>query len=729
MKPFDPLATIIRHWFKIVVFGMPIFIMILPILMIKNTPYYSAFGKLRISPVVPALITRSDELSITGYYNSYVQTQVDKIKTPEIIETAAKKLPARFQSILIPNGIPLTRGAEIIRRRLIVVQMPGTHIITVTLGGTKPDGLAEMVNSVLEVYLEKLREEDEGRDNRRLMYLKQERDIRGKELERLSDIMHKLSSEASTSTFSEMHNLHDPALVTLQHSYVKAYEKRVEKENTLKELRKEIERLEKISLDPLVAEMVENNDALSQIDFFTYQMLQQMRSSIDGIAKDNPDKKYIDARMKGMKDYLEKMRENIRERSQSVIYGKRDVEHQQRLLKAEAEFRQAKLEEEEILKERNRLQLLKSSASQSLLKGQEIAAQLEHLRTMLNRIDERMNDLKLESMAPGRITLESRARKPEFPESDGSKKALIMAIALSFGVATASCIAFDILDKRIRTRKDITSAIGAQPSWPISNYLPHSISGVEFHYVTRLDPRNKVAMSLYTLAVHIDKERQDHNARIAVFTGVDSCSGVTGIAINTAYALSLMCSGILVIDANLLHPNISSLTGIKSEINVWDLLDRGKSIDDCISPVREHGFDILPLFLESHTSELGPIARISLIKAIKQLKTRYGFIVIDAPPILMHDITEYLLVHSDIAALIVQGDRSSYSSTYLAVDIILKLQVPALKPVLNWGAPRQRLRIEEIAASILKRLENLLLALPGRLAKLSLYIERIRGKI
>ena len=720
-KPIDPAATVTRHWFKVAVFGSALFIVIFPVLLLVKSPYYSAVGKLRISPVVPALISRSEELSITGYYTSYVQTQVDKIKTSEILEAAVADLPPDIRRIMAPGDMPLQRAAEILRRRMIVIQVAGTHLISITLGGTRPEGLAETINAVLGAYMERLREEEEGRDNRRLMYLKKDRDARKQEVERLTGELKELSRDAHTSTFSEMHNVHEPALVSLQHAYVSAYQKRVEKENALAELRAGIERESAISLDPMVAEMVEANDALHQIDFYTYQMLQQMRSSIDGVSKSNPDKKYIDARMSGMQDYLEKMRDSIRQRSHSVIYGKRDVEQQQRIIRAEAECRQAEQEELDIVAERDRVQQLRAETSQAIMKGQEIEATLEHLRSMLNRIDERINDLKLETMAPGRVTLESAARRPEVPDGEQSKKGLLLALLLSYGAAAALCIGFDILDRRVRTRKDVAAAVGAPPTWPVSDYSRHARPGTGFHRITRDDPRSTAAMAINSLAVHLDKERLDHGGKVAVFTGVDGCSGVTGIAINTAYALSKVCGKTLVIDANRLSPGVALLCGSAAPVS-GNSPEGSAWFASLITPDAGPGYDLLDLTAES----IPGFEKSALPGMLRELRGRYGYIVIDAPPVLRHDMTEYLLVHADVAALVIQGDRSLYGATHMAADIIFKLQVPALAPVLNWGAPRLRSQGERAVAELLRRVEEGLRGLPALLASAADRIAQFR---
>jgi polysaccharide biosynthesis transport protein len=718
-KPFDPLATVSRHWLKIVLLGAVLFIILLPALLLFKKPFYSASGKLLVSPVVPAFTARGDELSIAGYYNSYVQTQVDRIKTPEILTAALKKLPAEARGIFMPDPAPLSLAAEMLGRRLIVTHVAGTHLISITLSGSSPDGLSELINAVMEAYLSQLRGEEEGRDNRRLLYLKKEKDALEQEIARNTQLLNDASREADTSTFSEMHNVHDPALNVLQAAVVRAYERRVEKENALKEARTEVENLKKVSLDPLVEQMVEDNDALSQIDFFTYQTQQQMRSSIDGVSQSNPDRKYIDIRMKGMQDYLDKMRGDIRNRAHTIVYGKRDAEIEQRIIKAESEFREAQSQEQDLIKERDRVEKLKVATSLAILKGQEAEARIDHQRSMLNKIDERLNDLRLESMAPGRISLESPARRPDLPDSEGARKAVTMALLIALAAAAVVCVAFDITDNRIRTRKDFSAAIGARPSWPISNYLRYARPGVAFHRITQDDPDSMVARALNTLTVHLDRERVEHGSSAAVITGVDPQSGVTGIALNVACSMARMCARVLVVDANLLHPQLAEKTGVPVQPDLVALLTESAPLERCIKPAAESGFDILPLREALSREVLAGLNRAALRELLKELRSRYDFIVIDAAPVLAHDLTEYLLTLSDIAVLVVQGDRSLYRTTYMATDILLKLKVAALAPVLNWGAPRQRTQSEARMAENMRRIEKMLRCAPQHLTGLA----------
>ena len=114
-KPFDPIASFKRHWLKIFIFGGFIFLILYPFSIFMSKPYYTASGKVRINPVTTSYISRSDERSITGYYSSYVSTQVNRILEVDLLEKAVDRLPANAKAIYLPPGMPLSIAARPIK--------------------------------------------------------------------------------------------------------------------------------------------------------------------------------------------------------------------------------------------------------------------------------------------------------------------------------------------------------------------------------------------------------------------------------------------------------------------------------------------------------------------------------------------------------------------------------------------------------------------------------------
>jgi uncharacterized protein involved in exopolysaccharide biosynthesis len=174
-KSIDPLGTLRRHWLKVVVFGGGLFVLFIPFCLSLQEPYYLALGKLRVSPATATFIIRYEETPITPYYKDYVRTQVDLIQAPDILENAIFRLPAPLKVLFIPEGMSLSLAAKILGERLKVMHITGTHLILINLNGRNPEGLAEIINNIMDVYLEKVQIEEEGKDHRRLIYLKKEK--------------------------------------------------------------------------------------------------------------------------------------------------------------------------------------------------------------------------------------------------------------------------------------------------------------------------------------------------------------------------------------------------------------------------------------------------------------------------------------------------------------------------------------------------------------------------
>lgn len=709
-KPFDPILSLTRHWLKIVFFGTSLFGLFIPLALFISKPYYDATGKLRIAPVIPTFISQTEDYSITAYYHDYVRTQVNRIKKLSILEKAIDKLPDDLKNNFMTNNGPLSFAAINLEKRLEVSQIRDTHLIKIYLSADKPHGLAELINHIMGIYQAKLQEEEEGKDNRRLNYLQEEKGQLEIQIANQTRLLQQIADAAGTSTFSEMYNIFSRQLQDLQEAYTRAYAKRVEKENIYKEAVREAEALKELSLSSLVDEMVEKDQSLWDTSFWTYKTLQELRASQDGVAKNNPDRKYTDERMRGMQKYLQKLRNDVRNRAETIIKEKRDFELRQKIIQVEYEFIAAKKAETELRQERDRVQVQAAGASRKILNGQQIEAGLKNMRRLLDRIDERIRDLTLESRAPGRVTLESYARKPGKPAGNNKKKLLALFFVISFGGVLGLAVLFDSTDDRIRGPKDIINALGFPPTWPISDYLITRFQNTPFARVTLDDPSNVVAKAIRSLAVRLDQDRDRHGAKVAVFTAIDSGSGTSEIILNTAHAMARLCQKTLIIEANFIHPGLATLVNFdKSKPGLIDLLMGRADLPDCISYDPERGLDIILAGGIPTPEELSRLDQLRLISIFEDLKKQYNFIIADTAPVLISDLTEFFIARADSGVIVVQGDRTLYRELRMAAEIMSHLQLPAIAAVLNWGARRHKNFIQHIVSWLLWPVQNRLI--------------------
>lgn len=692
-KPIDPVESLVRHWFMIIVFSMIGFMISIPLIIILSTPYYDATGKLRIAPVIPAFIAQTEDFSITAYYHDYVRTQVNRIQNQEILEQAIKRLPEEIKDEFIPDETSLSFAATVLGRRLAVSQVPDTHLIQIYLDGDSPSGLAEIVNSIMEVYLDNLQQEEDGKDNKRLQYLQDEKDRLEIEIAQQSEILEKVAVKAATSTFSEEFNIHTRQLQDLQEAYTRAYSTRVLKENAYKQAAWEADALSKVSLQPLIDEMVEKDESLWDTSFWTYTKLQEIRASLDGLTGDNPDRKYIDERMNGMQLYMRELRNDVRKRADDIINRKRDVEIAEKLILSESEYIAAKNVEEKLRAERDVVQAKASETSALMLKGMQIEVKLTHIRGLLDRMNDRIHELRLESRAPGRVSMESPARKPDRPAGSNTKKLIVVFLLLVIGSITCAVIVYDYMDKRVRSVKDVMNALGFSPTWPISDYRVSGKKNIPFSRVTLDDPTHIVAIAIRSLAVRLDKERTVHNAKLAVFSGVDPESGTTGIWLNTAHAMTRLCEKVLIIDGNILGPGLLD-DYTAAEKGLVDLLQGKADLQQCIVHDNERGLDVIQTGHVPSKEELLQLDNIKLLHHLDALRNIYDFILIDTASVLTSDFTEYLIVKADIGVIVIQGDRSYYENLYRTAEIMSKFEISAVAAVLNWGAPRHISKVE-----------------------------------
>lgn len=150
------------------------------------------------------------------------------------------------------------------------------------------------------------------------------------------------------------------------------------------------------------------------------------------------------------------------------------------------------------------------------------------------------------------------ARQPIAPTGSNTKKLLILCLVAAFGSVGGGLLAYDFLDNRIRSPRNIQQALGHPPTWPLSK-APEEIP---FNRLLAMAPDTQPAKAIRSLAIRLNREREQNKARVFLFTGVDPGTGCSGITLNCAQALSELTLKVLVVDGNRLHPQQGLTTGL-----------------------------------------------------------------------------------------------------------------------------------------------------------------------
>src|SRR5579863_6397272 len=121
--------------------------------MVLGHPQYVAESTVRVSPAVPAsMLGAESRFNSDVQYRDYVQQQVFEISNDATAAAALNEL-GQDRSLWQAKGETDHHAAERLIWNLKVEAVPDSYLIKISLAGSKPDGLAEIVNAVVKAYL------------------------------------------------------------------------------------------------------------------------------------------------------------------------------------------------------------------------------------------------------------------------------------------------------------------------------------------------------------------------------------------------------------------------------------------------------------------------------------------------------------------------------------------------------------------------------------------------
>ena len=578
-KPIDIVRFFKRNIITIIVIGNFGFTLLAPFALLGIKPFYKASSRLKIVPVVQSIIGKGEETSILMQYRDFTRTQSMRLRDLAILEDAIKQLTKREKDGLFPRGLSPRNCAILLSQRLYIEPVSRTYLIDMAIQGEKPEGLAAILNNIMTVYKNSVDTERQAQNDNRLKYLRSERDILKDQIFEKQTKLRNLAKQTNTSSFSEAFNFYFKRAEQLQHAYVKLYLQEVNAEHLYSQRLKEKQEISKLGMEPQVEEMVANDWGLDSTQSWTYQKLQEMRSSLDGLTEENLERKYTEDRMTSMRKYELDMTEEVRELARKVMYGKREYDLEKKLIEAKSQYDSIKTSMEDI---KLRLETAKREAaanSERLILGEQIQAELRHMRQLLFKYESRINELVVQANVASRVSISVKARTPKSQAGSNAKKLFMVCLALPFGIITFILFVIEFMDNRITSPKNIVSALGYPATWPVSK----APKGVPFSRVTLDAPDSVTSKALRSLALRLHRDSARNNTKLFLFNGVDSQSGTTEIILNTAHHLGQMLPSVLVIEATSAHPTLRKLLNIPADQPGFSEVLTGKAtLEDAI---------------------------------------------------------------------------------------------------------------------------------------------------
>ena len=688
-KSFDIVGFIKRYGIYILVFGSFFFAIATPIVFVIKEPFYQVHAFMKIDPVIATLITQKAETSITNYYDQYSNTQAHTMKTFEVLKQTVEQLTPREKAAVFPATLPAEKCAEILERVIVIKPLQGTHLIEIIASGNKQEGLAPLVNKLMLVYLKRLQNINAESDQDQLNSLRAKKEFVLNQMNAYEKSLDELTREISTASYSESFNMASKNTEELQKLYDNALTDRLKAMNNFWATEQANNESQILSLDPIIDEIVMNDQSLHFTSSWTYQQLQEMRSTTDGLTASNPDRIYVEERMGAMQNYEKKQRKELQNTARAIVLGKRKLDMRKSIIQAKYDFEKSKKTEEDLQTELEKSIRESQRVSIGIHRGEYISAAWKHSKDMLDMLERRIAEIEIERKAPLRISIETHAREPKFPVSSNTNKLLMMLLGSAFFIVCGPFIAYEFFDNTIRRPEDIKQALGYLPTQTIVKTPKKKNNPKELS----LGTDDFQLHAIGTLAVRFCHEKEKDNSRILLFTGIEKGVGSSSISFSCAKALAKIAPKVLWIDGDIeavdpdqseeFFPNLPGLRDFLSNTDSWKKY---------IVSTPDDNIDII--YAGNVIKGIIPLHRIR--DFLRDAKKEYDFICIDALPVLQSNLTEQFAIYSDIVTLISLGESTKYNALRRSAELLIRLEVPAIAPVLNFGGNKQTPSLDEL---------------------------------
>ncbi len=512
-----------------------------------TAPSYTAKAYLAVSPPITTIITNpgaptySQEI-IERYKRSYAAL----VKQPEVLK--ASLLDSRIQRTKWYSD-NTNRAQTALEEDLDIVIIPETDMFTISMTGRNPEDLANIVETVAEVYVAKAREtpfrlrEDESKS------LLISRNGLSERLRTLNNDRSKLSDQATAGLTRTYLMQAEAAEVLRDLNKAKRDQKDAEDAAESWKNMSDQQALEsspeiqmEISRDPQL-----NNLLMEEIN---------VNNSLDNARLRFGD---LHSNVQALQTRLDSVQKQITERK-TLVARERIAAMRQTAAMMSA---RAKTSVEDLQLQYNRLQARLNDIDSSHNMIENLTSQIKDASESVSKIDARLQDLELIMRAiggdVGPVVIRSQASTPNRPSSPSWTIMLGVGLAGGLLASIALALLLELGDTSVKTPSDIIRRVDL----PLLGMVPHSDDLAEeisdFRRVAQLAPHSPAAEAIRQIRTNLLFSGPAEHRRSVLITSPAPQDGRTTVVLNLAFSLAQSGRRVLVVDANFRQPAIAAL--------------------------------------------------------------------------------------------------------------------------------------------------------------------------
>ncbi|MCF7792592.1 MAG: polysaccharide biosynthesis tyrosine autokinase [Candidatus Cloacimonetes bacterium] len=318
----------------------------------------------------------------------------------------------------------------------------------------------------------------------------------------------------------------------------------------------------------------------------------------------------------------------------------------------------------------------------------------------------------VEQSKVGSIRLVEEALAPENPIKPNIKMNLLIGIVLGLGLGIGLALLLHSLDSKIRNFDDVKRYVGLPVLGTIpliqtsdsdfddvekmmktakgeeKKELELTLQQMDSKIISNYAPKSSAAESFRILRTNLVAKKKEDESMSILITSSGPKEGKTTIHTNLATTLSQMDAKVILVDLDLRRPRVHSMFHIPKEDGISDfLVDKTTKLEPFIKKSSVPNLDVITIgYIPPNPSEL--LASSRMDEAIKILKTKYDFILFDAPPVIAVTDAMILAKKIDYLYLVVRVSQADKLVIKRAKELLENIDVDITGAVINGIIPQ-----------------------------------------
>ncbi|MBI4559339.1 MAG: AAA family ATPase [Candidatus Hydrogenedentes bacterium] len=586
-----------------------------------------------------------NKVPTSASYERYVNTQVNLIMSPAILQRVLDEPAVRNLPWLAKSGDALHVLMSKVHARI----QPGSQTVTVSCKAGERSAALLIVDTAVNKYMEYTH----GLENSMGVQLE------SKLVEERESLKQKLSEQqlqitekrkALGAPFMVDSGLRPTATEEYQRNRAQAEADLTTAETKVKQATENMTRIQELESElksapdkPIfefnIEDRVSNSPAVAQSRQDLARLDTEIAVLSDRYVESSPQLKVEQERRKAVADQLARAERKIRGEALNSVSAQMRMElTAAQKLTDDARQRQEKFSQLIQQFENNEIEV-----SQKLAAIQELERKAEDDRARLRTIEQQLYELRVESTAPGRVTLASAANSPAHPDYGRHLQFMLLSLLFSGCFGVGAGLLREMTDQELRSAQDVA---GVTPL-PILATIPHASADnlpadVRADRLTADHPETTTAdefRRILSRIIYPPEGASELNTCLVV--SPNRGDGKTSVACNLAVALARANRRVLLLDISARHPSIEGTFGLEPGPGLSEALSGQYDSNNLIRATEFPNLAILGPGLQSDDM-IGKLASREIVAFLERAEESFEHIIIDTPPALLMSDTKLL---------------------------------------------------------------------------------------